>query len=89
MKAEKVLNTRWRSHFIKLLRIELMWEYVVGVLSTLCEDERNPLLQKIIYREIFKHLRGWQKFQPSRLMLHFLLTKEVKKQLAKLIYGGG
>jgi hypothetical protein len=34
-------DTRWGSHFITLLCIETMWDYVVQVLSLIHEDERN------------------------------------------------
>jgi hypothetical protein len=34
-------DTRWGSHFITLLCIETMWDFVVQVLSLIHEDERN------------------------------------------------
>ena len=36
-------DTRWRSHYKTLLRIESMWESVIEVLESVHQDERNPL----------------------------------------------
>ena len=35
-------DTRWGSHYKTLLRIEIMWESIIGVLEIVNQGQRNP-----------------------------------------------